>query len=380
MLMNTRSDDRHLRLRSACRLAIVTMSCLAIGIGVAYARGGTAKPPGGGGGGGGGGGTPPVVATPEVNILPPAGPQLPNLVINSNQFFVTGFIQSATVNGGCVAGSTAGGTVTIDGQIITVPSDTIVQFPANTTTWADAICGISGVKPSLALDGAGGDPTPVPGPQPGPIYPSVEFHVDGNIVAGAAGGPGPDTIGGMGSTHIAGLISVSQASTNTGSGYISFIDYTDGSIYVWTKDLAGNNGELRLLINDPNGRFGRAQSSTDARFSVDDANPTIKSGATGYPMCIPRTDPAVADDPLCPKINRPISDGTANTCRTFAAAGIAPQGGDFTPSAAGKPCKGFVMKAVAGMPGTASLHRRACHLPERAQRSRSQAAGAVRCW
>jgi hypothetical protein len=41
--------------------------------------------------------------------------------------------------------------------------------------------------------------------------------------------------------------------------------------------------------------IGRAQSP-DARFSVDDQNPTVHAG-TGYPMCVPRTDPATADDP-----------------------------------------------------------------------------------
>jgi hypothetical protein len=327
-------------LRSVARLSFVTMCCMAVGIGVVHARGGTAKPP-------------PVSATPAVTILPPAGPILPALSITtgSNGFSITGMVQSATVNGGCVAGSTAGGTVTINGIVITIPSDTIVQYPANTTTWADGICGISTVSPSIALDGTGGTPTPAAGPQPGPIYPSVELRVEGNIVNGAAG-PAATNPPGAGATHIAALVYISQQSVNTGSGYISFVDYTDGSIYVATKDAAGNNGELRLLINDPNGRFGRAQTSTDARFSVDDANPTIKSGASGYPMCVPRTDPAVADDPLCPKINRPISDGTANTCRTFAAAGVAPAGGDIVPSPAGTPCLAFVMKAVAGMPGT----------------------------
>jgi hypothetical protein len=31
---------------------------------------------------------------------------------------------------------------------------------------------------------------------------------------------------------------------------------------------------------------------------------------TGYPMCIPRSDPKVADDPLCPSKNRPVLDPT----------------------------------------------------------------------
>jgi hypothetical protein len=341
MLKKIQSSKRMKGLGLACRLSLVMASCMAIGVGVAHAKGGTAKPPD-------------APATPTSTILPPAGPVLPNLINTSNGFAITGFIQSATVNGGCVAGSTAGGTVTVNGTVITIPSDTIVQYPANTTTWADAICGIAGspMTPAIALDGTGGTPTPVTGPQPGPIYGTVEIHVDGNIVQAGAG---PTASGGIGATYIGALVYISQQSLNTGSGYISFIDYNDGSIYVAAKDATGADSEVRLLINDPNGRFGRAQSNTDVRFSVDDANPTIKSGATGYPMCVPRTDPAVADDPLCPQLNRPISNGTANSCRTFALAGVAPQGGDLTPSPAGKPCSAFVMKAVAGMPGTAGF-------------------------
>jgi hypothetical protein len=155
------------------------------------------------------------------------------------------------------------------------------------------------------------------------------------------------------------LVYASQQSVNIGSGYISFIDYTDGSIYVSTATPTGP-GELRLLLSDPNGRFGRAQSSPDVRFSVDDANPTIKAAATGYPMCVPRTAPAAAGapetDPLCPQQNRPKATAT-QPCRNFAAAGIGFRiaGADLVPSPVGGFCSGFVMKALAGMPGTAGM-------------------------
>jgi hypothetical protein len=55
------------------------------------------------------------------------------------------------------------------------------------------------------------------------------------------------------------------------------------------------------------GRFSNGQSP-DNRFSVDQDNPTVHA-ATGYPMCIPRTDPTVKDDPLCPQKNRPLAPG-----------------------------------------------------------------------
>jgi hypothetical protein len=332
-----------LTLRGCSTLALAAGLALSVAVGAAYAANnvGTAKPPSKT--------PPPTGACPTgapstgACIVPPAGPVLPNFPAvgaalsgnGSNGFSVTGIVQSAT-GPSCVAGggATGPGTVTVNGIVITIPRDTIVQYPANTLTWGDALCGIA----PLATDGTGGT-----GPA---IYPGVEISVDGNIVAAAGAAAG------IGSPHIASLVHISQHSVNSGSGYISFIDYTDGSIYVSTT-----GGELRLLINDPKGRFGRAQSSVDARFSVDDANPTIKSGATGYPMCVPRTAPAAAGaaetDPLCPQKNRP----RAAPCRNFAATATAFRiaGADLSLTPINGFCTGFVMKALAGMPGTFGL-------------------------
>ena len=280
------------------------------------------------------------------NILPPAGPALPNPIPAplSSQFNIIGFIQDATVTGGCpvAAGSTAGGIVTVNGVRIVVPTNTILQFPANTLSWADAVCPNQAGVTAIALNGTGGN-----GVQVTPsAYPSTEINVVGNIVN--AGG----AANGIGDQHIAALILISQQSVNAGNGYISFIDYNDGSIYV---SSGGGAGETRLIINDPNGRYGRAQTTVDVRFAVDDMNPTITADRSGYPMCVPRTktDPTVAgapDDPLCPQVNRP----KAPNCRNFAAAGIVVRGGDFAATQtnpAGIYCSAFVMKALAGMPG-----------------------------
>jgi hypothetical protein len=55
-----------------------------------------------------------------------------------------------------------------------------------------------------------------------------------------------------------------------------------------------------LLTADPSGRYGIPQTAgMDDRFQCDSDNPTIRA-STGFPMCIPRTDPAAGDDPLCP--------------------------------------------------------------------------------
>jgi hypothetical protein len=101
-------------------------------------------------------------------------------------------------------------------------------------------------------------------------------------------------------------------------GYVTNIDYLTGDFCVRTsRPPPGGTparpgcqpGEVRLKLNDPVGRFGKKRTDQDPRFVVDDGNPTIRT-ATGYPMCIPRLDPRVGSDPLCPRTNRPIDPAT----------------------------------------------------------------------
>jgi hypothetical protein len=150
--------------------------------------------------------------------------------------------------------------------------------------------------------------------------------------------------------QIAGLIDVSQQTTNAGSGYITRIDYDKGNIEI---DSGKPLQPTIIQINDPNGRFGRAQSP-DPRFSVDDANPTIHA-ATGYPMCVPRT---VGDDPLCPQKNRPkaVTPTTTNNCRNFSQAGIVPPAsGELSPPIVGQAyCSQYVMKRFSDATRTAT--------------------------
>jgi hypothetical protein len=303
-----RTDQR--RRRRGGRAALVTaLSVLLVAAGavVAYAKGGTAKPPAKG-----------LVAPNPVPTLPdPAFSVAPALI---QGFDETGFIQDATVstdNSACpdVADESHwGGSITMNGTKITVPCNMIVQMPANTLTWADVV-GKAGA-PSLTLKGGG--------------YPSFEMRVVGNIVDGK---------------HIAGLMFASQQSANSGSGTISRIDYATGEIHVDTGDPSS---PAVLRINDPHGRFGRSDSP-DSRFSVDDQNPTIHAG-TGYPMCVPRTDPATADDSLCPQANRPKPAGAGRHCRNFTDAGVVPlpASGELTQPRAGQVyCSMFVMPGVA---------------------------------
>jgi hypothetical protein len=193
-------------------------------------------------------------------------------------------------------------------------------MPANTFTWADFV----NAAPSLALDG---NP-----------FPSFELQVVGNIV-----GPTPVT-----GKRIAALMFLSQQSLNAGSGYISALNYPDGSFSV---DPGDGSPPVKVQLNDPKitaagdpangtGRFSAGQSP-DPRLSVDQGNATVLSG-TGYPMCVPRTDPTAGDDPKCPKANRPL---VAQGCRNFGQAGVAtPASGELAAPFAGQVyCSEFVM-------------------------------------
>jgi Fibronectin type III domain len=297
---------------TAAVIPLTVLSLLsAVPFGVSsFAQGGTVKPP------------PGAIAPFVTATLPdPAITVDPALI---HGFDDTGFIQAATVdttNANCPntpadQPSRFGGTLTLNDGPIVIPCNMVIQAPANTFTWADFING----RPSLAL---------------GTGYPSFEMHAIGNIV---------------GDQRIAGLLYASQQSLNTSTGVITGIDYATGNLLVDTGDPTT---PAIVQINDPNGRFGRVQSP-DPRFSVDDANPTVHA-ATGYPMCVPRTDPATADDPLCPQANRPKPSVTGQ-CRNFGVAGIVPPiSGELTPASPGQAyCSEFVMQSVADPTRTAT--------------------------
>ncbi|MDT7614256.1 MAG: hypothetical protein QOF00_1703 [Pseudonocardiales bacterium] len=299
-------------------LALLCAAMLSVGIGSAYAKGGTAKPPNN---------PAPFIIPPHPAVAPPV---FSVNVAGIHQFDTTGFIQDVTVDPTlCPAlpPAQAGGTAVVNGITITVPCNSIVQMPANTLSWANAVDKVS--HPDLSLKDGG--------------YPSFEATITGNIA---------------GTRHIAGLVFLSQQSLNGGQGVITSIDYSTGRIHVGTG--VGAPDQAVLEINDPDtapagspptGRFGRANSPDD-RFSVDQANPTVHAG-TGYPMCVPRTtaDPTVAgnpDDPLCPQRNRPKP--VNGTCRDFVQAGVnpLPASGNLSPPVAGATyCGHYVMNSVA---------------------------------
>ena len=99
---------------------------------------------------------------------------------------------------------------------------------------------------------------------------------------------------------------MSQQSVNTSQGYINDIDYVKGELLIGSA--LGFKTGARVRINDPIGRYGMAHSP-DVRFTSDAQNPTI-AARSGFPMCIPRNDPTLADDPICPQRNRPVDPVT----------------------------------------------------------------------
>jgi hypothetical protein len=240
-----------------------------------------------------------------------AAGQLP--VPASSQFDITGFIERATLGGpgsGSGTGVRAGGFITVNGHLITVPSETIVILPANALTWQELFALAPAPYTGVATGMAKSDiPTPLT---------TYEAHVIGNRVVGGPGGA---------DVYIAGLIYISQHALNTGAGFINCINYATGEMRV--GGVSGNcTSGARVQLNDPaittpgdvalgTGRYSRGQTP-DARFQVDQDNPTIAS-ITGYPMCVPRVlaDPNIPgnpDDARCPITQRPFVGNPAITC------------------------------------------------------------------
>jgi hypothetical protein len=291
---------------------------------------------------------------------PYIAPVIPAVPVVPTAFDITGFLQEATLdvtNAICKPSDPrlAGGTVTLNGQKVIIPCNTILQMPAYTMAYADLFKPGSGqtaqdITPNnqtgLALTDLIGSVSnaTVPATQPGlltmPIpdatgstrtrysgsLPSYEIHIVGNVVSGQ---------------YIAGLVFISQQSLNSGQGVISCIDYNAGEMQVGGVPVDPSvapfgcpsptpPGATRVRLNDAIGRFGKSHAPVggcagksdcveevgfDPRFTPDTDNPTVHS-ASAYPMCIPRVNPFIAGavDPECPQSNRPI----APNCKSYA--------------------------------------------------------------
>ncbi|HYL12295.1 MAG TPA: hypothetical protein VEV41_04640 [Terriglobales bacterium] len=241
-------------------------------------------------------------------------------VLNSNVppgFGEAGYIQAATLDNS--ADPTSGGTLTMNGTTMIVPKNTVLQFPANTVTWAQLFNTtgnpfVTPVPPShpaftITCSGPAGtlctglalsdNAAQALGQSPWMPFNAIvlgNIDVKGTTINNVTGLPNPK------GTYIVGLIlPINQDLGNGGQGFITFIDYATGRFEVGgTLGVAGTGTIIE--INDPTGRYGLAHSP-DPRFSVDNENPTIATG-NGYPMCLPRVAPPNID-PECPTYNRP---------------------------------------------------------------------------
>jgi hypothetical protein len=271
------------------------------------------------------------VAGLVVGLIPAsaATPAAVPTLAKSTQFDITGIIQAATLDGAAAqwALPNNGGTVTVNGQVVVIPKETVVILPANALTWQElfshapapyGIPGNLGVTAAAPQSGL----ALLDNAAPSTRVSTYEAHVVGNRVIDpvnvngcSSAALGWDPASSTCDRYIAGLVNVSQQSLNSGAGHINFIDYANGVMYVGgtvmpDASLSPTNPGTRVAINDPApaGGTGRYSSGSpvglvqDARFQVDQDNPTIVA-ETGFPMCLPRT---LTPDPLCPESNRPV--------------------------------------------------------------------------
>ena len=213
-----------------------------------------------------------------------------------------------------------------------------LQMPAATVTWQELFSlaprdiglpvGANGIPAQTGLALKDRVTMPLATVYSNGRLPSYEAHVQGNVVNGR---------------YIAGLIFISQQNLNIGQGTIAAIDYHNGELKITSAGPTPSTARVR--INDPLGRFGLSHGAPgssaalieptyDQRFSIDEESPTVHA-ATGFPMCIPRSDPfADGDDPLCPQSNRPRSPNCQSLTIPFPPFAMPP---------AGQYCTSFMM-------------------------------------
>ena len=218
-----------------------------------------------------------------------------------------GFIEAATLTP-AADGFSGGGTITVNGIVMTVPTNTLLQMPAFALTWqevfkqAPAPYGLAS-QPTTLADQSGLAMADLPTP-----LTTYEVHVQGNRV---------------GDQYIVGLMFIAQQSLNSGAGFINFIDYANGEMRVGGTIGSATTG-ARVRINDPIGKFGMKNSARpnaltdnhDDRFTIDEDNPTVRS-ETAYPMCLPRVAPGTINLRLDPATGLPALFDPATGLQTL---------------------------------------------------------------
>ena len=232
---------------------------------------------------------------------------------------VNGEVQRITVNN--PNDHWSGGTITVGGTLVTIPRNLLIDLPANRMTLqqlfveAPASC-VSAGQTGLAK----GDSCNTTG-SGGIVSISATRNNGGNVIAGDV---------------------FIQKGIEAITGIISYIDYHDG--YFRLNGTPGDAATgVMVRLNDPDGRHTVQQGlgcasgsncSADPRFTLDADNYT-NAFSTGYPLCIPSTEPRTTTvglpaqpgiaalplgtiaqanldgtgDALCPATNRIINGG-----------------------------------------------------------------------
>jgi hypothetical protein len=201
------------------------------------------------------------------------------------------------------------GTIVVGGQLITIPRNLLIDFPANRLTLQQTFVG---APPECVARGESG---------------LAKADACNTTATGALATIAANRTNG--GNIIAGDVFF-QKGVELVSGVVTYINFTDGYFR-----LNGNAGDattgLMVRLDDPTGRHTVQQGlgcastafncSPDPRFTEDPDNYT-QSFSTGYPLCIPSTVPRPFTDEL-------DFDHNGNTTETLTARSKATGAGDL---------------------------------------------------
>ncbi|RME41672.1 MAG: hypothetical protein D6796_15560, partial [Caldilineae bacterium] len=216
----------------------------------------------------------------------------------------------------------SGGTVVVGGQTVIIPRNLLVDLPANRLTLQQIFEQAPPTCKALGESGLARGDACLGGGAGGIATIAANRTSAGNLIAGDV------------------FLEKGQESV---SGQITFIDHTDG--YLRLNGIPGDPATgVMVRLNDPDGRHSIQQGagcdaslgpncSADPRFTLDPDNYTV-AFVTGYPACLPSTQPrsfpdlldlngngdtaesltaqSAADgtgDLLCPDTNRSLNGG-----------------------------------------------------------------------
>jgi hypothetical protein len=195
----------------------------------------------------------------------------------SPSFALTGHIEKFRLD--TPADKFSAAKITVRGIDVVLPKHLLITMPGQYLTAQDLFRGPTmqappqGENSGLALLDASAPRVP------------FEAELIGNIVNGV---------------YVAGIAHISQGALHSGAGFIQRIDHEKGELTIGAQN--GAQG-AHVRLNDPEGVYGATSTpQLDARFQLDKENSPVHA-RTGFPVCIPRS--ATADDPKCPRGNRP---------------------------------------------------------------------------